>query len=109
MEKEPLAEAVTTWKDILRPAARRFMDAELPFPRIHVAPLSPTNKAFVEDLGPHFYDRVYGHCFSADIELEKAVARMRVPLRDAEMTFIPMYWKRFPVRFVEISAWITGC
>ena len=103
MENEPLAEALTTWKDILRPAARRFIDAELPLPRIHVASLSPTNKAYVENMGSHFYDRPYGHCFSADIELEKSVARMDVDLRDAEMTFIPMYWKKFPVRFVQIS------
>ena len=104
IENEPLAEAVETWKYILRPAVRRFIDAKVPFPRIHVAPLSPTNKAYVKDLGSKFYDSVWGHCFSADVELEKSVARMGVPLRDAEMTFIPLYWERFPVRlFAEIS------
>ena len=99
VDNESLVEAVKqiSWKDILRPSPRRFIDAEVPFLRIRVAPLSPTNKAFVENLGHEFHTPKDGHCFSADYQLEQGVVRMGMHDQDAETTFVPMYWKRFSV------------
>ena len=61
---------------------------------IRVAPLSPTNKAFAENLGHEFHTPKDGHCFS---QLEQGVVRMGTHDQDAETTFVPMYWKRFSV------------
>lgn len=87
-----------SWKDLIRPLPLRFIDAEVPYPRIRVAPLSPNNKAFVESLSTDVGHLKSAHCFSADAQLERAVARMGVPDHDAEMTFVPLYWAQFPVR-----------
>ena len=53
-------------KEVLRPAVR-FIDAGVPFPRIHVASLSPANKAFVKSVGMEFYSTAH---FPRTVELE---------------------------------------
>lgn len=98
-DNEPLVEAVKriSWKDLIRPLSLRFIEAEAPYPRIRVAPLSPNVKAFVDGLDRDVGHLKSAHCFSADAQLERGVARMGVQDHDAEMTFVPLYWAQFPV------------
>jgi hypothetical protein len=98
----PLVEAVkrTSWRDVIRPLPLRFIDAEVPYPRIRVAPLSPANKAFIESLDYDVGHLKSAHCFSADAQLERGVARMGMQGHEAEMTFVPLYWAQFPVEFI---------
>ncbi|KAF8338835.1 uncharacterized protein EI90DRAFT_2908502 [Cantharellus anzutake] len=83
----------SSWRNVLRPQAASFVAANVPLPRVHVAPLPEGDRLWNEE---YHIDRLQiSHCFSADSQLEKALRVMGVEAGvDAEMTYVPHYQAR---------------
>lgn len=84
----------SSWRNVLRPQASRFVGAQVPFPRVHVAPLPPSDQNMLSEdgLSIDFRGKLRDHhCFTADTQMEKAVSLMGVRREDMETTFIPSY------------------
>ncbi|KAF8338858.1 uncharacterized protein EI90DRAFT_3117929 [Cantharellus anzutake] len=85
--ESPLVEAVkrSSWRNVLRAQASRFVGFNISFPRIYVAPLSNDDEEWVKnwkDQEGRMYDigaLREKHCLSADAQLERGVKRMGVP------------------------------
>lgn len=95
----------SSWRNVLRPQASRFIGTKTPFPRIHVPPPSNADRLLREEYVDE-YGKKYDvgllrgrDCFSADDQLEKGVARMDIAAKGAETTFVRHYQNRFVRRF----------
>ncbi|KAF8309132.1 NAD(P)-binding protein [Clavulina sp. PMI_390] len=90
---EGLAErmARVSWMSVVRPQVASYLSTHPRYPKIHVAPLSPSSaRADGERVKPDKLSDM--HCFSADAQLEKGLIRMgSVPANVAEMVFVTHY------------------
>ncbi|KAF8338856.1 uncharacterized protein EI90DRAFT_2908028 [Cantharellus anzutake] len=108
--ESPLVEAVkrSSWRNVLRAQASRFVGFNISFPRIYVAPLSDEDEEWVKswrDQAGRKYDigaLREKHCLSADAQLERGVKRMggegvmaKGEENSTEMVFIPHYEGRW--------------
>lgn len=104
---KPLPEMVqqSSWLDILRPQAARFVKAGMPLLKVHVGELYPEDARWRQEVGTSISTlKPGGGCFSADTSLEAALSLMGVAKEDAEYTFIPYYQTRTNVRSPSISS-----
>ncbi|KZO90886.1 glycosyltransferase family 47 protein [Calocera viscosa TUFC12733] len=86
----------SSWKDVLRPHAHRYMNTNEPWPRVHVANPHPWLQEWLDD--PHTEKPALlrgGHCFSADVSMELPLREISVQPEEAELVFMPFYQKRF--------------
>lgn len=98
----------SSWRSILRPQAAHFIRTDVPFPRIHVASLSPRDQEWVDNYGDGASTWDIGKlknpgCMSADAQLERGISRMgEVSASESEMTFVKHYQARYNVRIPDV-------
>ncbi|KAG8938146.1 hypothetical protein FRC04_009386 [Tulasnella sp. 424] len=85
----------SSWLDILRPQAARFVKAGMPLLKVHVGELYPEDARWRQEVGTSISTlKQGGGCFSADTSMEAALSLMGVAKEDAEYSFIPYYQTR---------------
>ncbi|KAF8307625.1 hypothetical protein DL93DRAFT_2171636 [Clavulina sp. PMI_390] len=101
---ETLEERVArvSWMSAVRPQVASYLSTHPRYPKIHVAPMSPTDAERIPNLKGFDGEKMEpdklreAHCFSADAQMEKGLIRMgSVPANDAEMVFIRHYQGRY--------------
>ncbi|KAG9049636.1 hypothetical protein FS837_009726 [Tulasnella sp. UAMH 9824] len=94
----PLIDMVarSSWLNVLRPQASRFVGTKTPFPKLHVGELHQEDadwrKTTTEGKTLHLLRDA--HCFSADTSMEHAIAAMEVSQKDADYVFVPHWQSR---------------
>ncbi|KAG8939592.1 hypothetical protein FRC04_006214, partial [Tulasnella sp. 424] len=93
----PLPEMVqqSSWLDILRPQAARFVKAGMPLLKVHVGELHPEDARWRQEVGTSISTLKDVGCFSADTSMEAALSLIGVAKEDAEYTFIPFYQRAY--------------
>ncbi|KZO99764.1 glycosyltransferase family 47 protein [Calocera viscosa TUFC12733] len=96
-DHNPLLEMVerSSWRNVLRPQASRYIGTNEPWPKIHVAGHAPTLQTWLDSAeGQTVGTLTQYHCFSADISMELPLREINVPAEEAEMIFMPFYHNR---------------
>ncbi|KZO99763.1 glycosyltransferase family 47 protein [Calocera viscosa TUFC12733] len=94
----------SSWLDALRPDAQRYFAADIPWPKVHLAPLPPRLAEWRQSDGGWDVDLlVKKDCFSADAAMEHATRLASVPAEQAEMVFMTYYQNRADGSFYEES------
>ncbi|KAG8956524.1 hypothetical protein FRC04_000002 [Tulasnella sp. 424] len=92
----PLLDMVkrSSWLNVLRPQASRFVGTKTPFPKLHVGELHPEESQWrkTNKDGQKLHLLRDAQCFSADTSMESAIAAMDVSQKDADFVFIP-HWQ----------------
>lgn len=92
----PLIDMVarSSWLNVLRPQASRFVGTKTPFPKVHVGELHQEDAEWRKSTtdGKTLHLLRDQHCFSADTSMEHAVAAMDVSQKDADYVFVP-HWQ----------------
>lgn len=88
----------SSWFDVLRPQAARFVKAGMTLLKVHVGELHPEDARWRQEVGTSLSTlKQTGGCLSADTSMESALSLMGVAREHAEYTFIP-YYQRTNVR-----------
>ncbi|EJT98904.1 hypothetical protein DACRYDRAFT_110241 [Dacryopinax primogenitus] len=91
----------SSWRNVLRPQASRYIGTNEPWPKIHVAEHTPQLKTWLEGEGAEVSKLSHYHCFSADVSMELPLREVSVPAEEAEMIFMPFYQNRAQWLFGE--------
>ncbi|KAG9010853.1 hypothetical protein FRB90_007584 [Tulasnella sp. 427] len=100
----PLVDMVqqSSWLDVIRPQATRFIEAKLPLPKVRIGDLRPKDIRWKQELGASLTHLRDEGCFSADTSLESAIASMNVTKEEADYTTIPYYQGRTSYTFEQL-------
>ncbi|KZO99765.1 glycosyltransferase family 47 protein [Calocera viscosa TUFC12733] len=84
----------SSWLNVLRPHASRYIGTGDSWPKIHVAGYAPRMQAWLDTAGKDVDKLQPKNCFSADAAMEHALREIGVPASEADMVFLPHYQRR---------------
>lgn len=98
----------STWLNVLRPGARRYLSRKPDFPSISVTKLpDDVEKARADD--PEKYDKVqteWHGCYSADSVMERGAKLLSHDYKRDDLVFLP-HWS-YTLRFPPVGEWVNN-